>query len=825
MKNPIDINERFQLAADFIQFSSMPVFLTGKAGTGKTTFLKYIRDNCTKNMAVLAPTGVAAINAGGTTIHSFFQLPFTPFIPHGNGKHELLGRLRFNSDRRKLFQQLELLVIDEISMVRADVLDAIDTILRWVRNQAGKPFGGVQLLYIGDVFQLSPVVKNEGWELLSGFYKSPYFFDSLVIQQQPPVYVELDRIYRQTDIHFIELLNCIRNNRLDDKNRQLLNSRFLPDQSVDIKDAYITLTTHNHTAEEINKKELAQLKGKEYSFKAAVQGDFSEKAYPADAELLVKTGARVMFLKNDTEKVRRYFNGKIGEITSIGEDKIMVQCTGDDKAIEVKKETWENIRYVHDKTTNQVEEEVIGSFSQYPLRLAWAITIHKSQGLTFEKTVIDAGAAFAAGQVYVALSRCTSLEGIILKSRISEQSLKTDQRIINYISGQSQQTATLPDYLEASKSAFQQETILRLFDMSAIAVEMQTIISWFGDHKKSFNAETENWLKEISERIHVLDTLSIKFEPILRGYFNSQVQPQYNPELVKRLAAAAEHYTGHLDFIKTLFRQSPASTDSITEAREFYEKMSSVFEQLDLLTHSMGCCRQSFSLESLQATRSSYQGIALKNTFYAGKFSPVKNTSKNPELYNTLKQIRDHICDTTGLPVYMVCSSAALTDMADYLPQTPDELLKIDGFGKIKAERWGKQFLEPIRSYCSDHNLETTIGDKPAKPGKEKTVKKDKKADTRSESLRLLQSGKTIAEIAAERNLTQGTVKGHIALLITGGQIGIDTIIPVKGQLAIRKILEQYPGENLSGIMHHMPAEYDYGDVRMVIAAMEKEQQ
>lgn len=832
MKNPIDINERFRLAGDFIQYSNMPVFLTGKAGTGKTTFLKYIRDNCAKNMVVLAPTGVAAINAGGTTIHSFFQLPFSPFVPQGNsrqaengatGKHELLSRLRFNSERKKLFHQLELLIIDEISMVRADILDAVDTVLRSVRNQAGKPFGGVQVLYIGDVFQLSPVIKNEEWELLSGFYKSPYFFDSLVIQEQPPVYIELDKIYRQSDLHFIELLNRIRNNDLDEKNRKLLNSRFMPDETTGARSGYITLTTHNHIAEEINRKELEKLPGRQQLFKAVIKGEFNEKAYPADMELRIKTGSRVMFLKNDTEKVRRFFNGKIGEVESIEEDKIMVRCSGDDKTIEVKPETWENIRYVHDKKTNHIEEEMIGSFTQFPLRLAWAITIHKSQGLTFERTVIDAGAAFAAGQVYVALSRCTSLEGIILKSRINDQSLKTDQRIINFISGQLQ-AGSLPDYLEASKSTFQQETILGLFDMSFVSAEMQTVISWFLPHKNSFSNETEGWLREIAERISALNTLSLKFETILRGYFENPVQPQHNTELVKRLSAAAEHYIGHLDFIKNLLNRSPAITDSTTHARDLYERASSVFEQIDQATHLLSCCQKGFSLDILQETKSSYRRSLLNNSFYAGKVSNTRNSSKHPDLYNTLKQIRDNICDTSGLPVYMVCSSAALTDMADYLPQTPEELLQINGFGKIKAERWGERFLEPIRTYCSEHNLETVISEKPVKKIRETKTKKEK-TDTKAETLRLLQSGKTISDIATERKLTTGTIKGHIAALIIMGSVNINDIIPAEKQGPARELLQQETGEKLSDLMPLMPPGLDYDDVRMIIAAMSREEQ
>ncbi len=430
----------FQLATQLVNQSNRNIFLTGKAGTGKTTFLKYIRENCHKQMAIVAPTGVAAINAGGVTIHSFFQLPFAPFIPEATGftgnneetvnRHSLLSRLRFNSDKRKVLQQLELLVIDEISMVRCDVLDAVDAVLRHIRQRPNERFGGVQLLFIGDMLQLPPVVKEQEWRLLSDHYNGQYFFDSKVLQEEPPVYVEFNKIYRQSDEQFIAVLNQVRNNELDEDGMKILERRFQPSFRRSKQDGYIILTTHNDKAREINARELSGLDGSSFTYEAEIKGEFSDRAYPADEILYLKTGAQVMFIRNDAaENGKRFFNGKIGTVSRLEAEKIFVQCEGDSYEIEVGKEEWENIRYTVNKTNRQLESDVLGSFQQYPLRLAWAITIHKSQGLTFDKAIIDAGEAFAPGQVYVALSRCTNLEGMVLQSRVRSQSLFMDARI------------------------------------------------------------------------------------------------------------------------------------------------------------------------------------------------------------------------------------------------------------------------------------------------------------------------------------------------------------------------------------------------------------
>lgn len=476
-------NPEFQLAAQFVNQTSRPVFLTGRAGTGKTTFLRYIRENSSKKMAVLAPTGVAAINAGGTTLHSFFQLPFGPFLPTAHygwqeggsqisDANSLLARIRFNTAKRELLQELELLVIDEISMVRADMLDAVDTILRHFRRQPLLPFGGVQALYIGDLYQLPPVVTDAERQLLNAHYPSPFFFDARVIREAPPVYIELQHIYRQKDNVFIDVLNKIRNNKAGWEILERLNDYYQPEFIPSKRDNYITLTSHNGRAEAINEEQLGALRGTGHRFDAKVTGEFSEKAYPAEKTLVLKEGAQVMLIRNDKGETRRYYNGKLGIIREIADDRLRLSFPDETDELQLEKETWKNIRYSYDREKDKIEEEELGSFCQYPIRLAWAITIHKSQGLTFEKAVIDAGASFAAGQVYVALSRLTTLEGLVLRSRISPASISTDPRVVAFTESQLPAGAT-EQQLEHEQLAFIGESMRGAFHWSRLVTRFQ----------------------------------------------------------------------------------------------------------------------------------------------------------------------------------------------------------------------------------------------------------------------------------------------------------------------------------------------------------------
>lgn len=503
-----------QLAFEFALHTNRNLFITGKAGTGKTTFLRRLKEISGKQVAVVAPTGVAAINAGGTTIHSFFQLPLTPFSPTPEGRKQLISQTRMRGHRRRVLQELELLVIDEISMVRADLLDAIDACLRHFRYRGDQLFGGVQVVFIGDMFQLSPVAKEEEWRLLSEYYQSPYFFHSRAIMQDSPVYIEFEKIYRQTNNDFIRVLNEIRNDCLSPESFKMLGQRYNPQFTPKDKDDYIVLTTHNYKADQINSRELAKLKGETHRFAARVDGDYPERNYPTEPVLELKPGAKVMFLRNDTEAAR-FYNGKTGVVDKIDGDRIIVRCENDEY-IEVERAVWENIGYSANQDTKQIEENILGRFTQYPLRLAWAITIHKSQGLTFDKVVIDAGRAFAPGQVYVALSRCRSLEGIVLLSKIQLDSIRNDRQIIDYERNKPE-ADVLEEQLEVSRKTYRLHLLLSIFDFGGILSQIRRLSLKITEWGASFNDETQPYLQNIQQQLAEMEQVALKFQRQLKS--------------------------------------------------------------------------------------------------------------------------------------------------------------------------------------------------------------------------------------------------------------------------------------------------------------------
>jgi hypothetical protein len=482
-------NKDLQMAWDFVENTGRSIFLTGKAGTGKTTFLKTVVKNSRKRPIVVAPTGVAAINAGGMTIHSFFQLPFSPYVPGARVE----SKFDFGREKRKIIASINLLIIDEISMVRADLLDAIDSVLRRFRDRY-QPFGGVQLLMIGDLAQLTPVVTPEDEQVLKPYYDTPYFFGSKALQQTEYVTIQLEHVYRQQDSKFIEILNQVRGGHPSQEALNTLNTRVIADsqcnttrsksnlstQNAQLHSA-IRLTTHNNLANFYNESELQKLPGQAFQYRAEVKGTFPDYSYPTAETLVLKQGAQVMFVKNDPSGEHRYYNGRIGHVKEISQSRLTVYCEGDNDVIEVEPLEWENTRYSLNENTREIEAEVQGTFKQMPLRLAWAITIHKSQGLTFDRAIIDANQSFAPGQVYVALSRCRTLEGLVLASSLQAHAIINDERVDSYIAQQESEAQRSIEQLPQLKQEYERNLLLQLFDFRPLLYQQETMVRIFAE--------------------------------------------------------------------------------------------------------------------------------------------------------------------------------------------------------------------------------------------------------------------------------------------------------------------------------------------------------
>lgn len=835
-------NEIFQLAIQLVNQSNRNIFLTGKAGTGKTTFLKYIQENCPKQMAVVAPTGVAAINAGGVTIHSFFQLPLAPFIPESSGagfqqtgqevsnKHSLISRLRINSDKKKVLQQLELLVIDEISMVRCDTLDAIDTVLRYVRQQPNQRFGGVQLLFIGDMLQLPPVIKEQEWSLLAEYYRGQYFFDSKVLETEPPLYIEFKKIYRQKDERFITLLNQVRNNELDEDGIKILESRFQPTYRRSKQDGYIILTTHNNKASEINARELGGLDTPVFTYEAEVQDEFSDRAYPAEPTLYLKAGAQVMFIRNDTaDKGKRFFNGKIGIISKLEKDKIFVQCEGESTEIEVQKEKWENIRYTLNKSTRQLDSDVLGSFTQYPLRLAWAITIHKSQGLTFEKAIIDAEAAFAPGQVYVALSRCTNLEGMVLQSRVNSSSLFSDARIVEF----SQRSASgneLQQEFAIAKKHYQQSVLLSTFDFAVAINSGKELQEYLLEYNSSFNPESVPWTEELIGNIDKLQVTAKKFQNQLLFLFQQPASPEENQPLQERIKAAATYFLKEIGLLIQFIQQSPVSTDSRLHSKEYNDSIKEVFAQLAMKRFMLEGFNGQFDMEAFHRRKQKFLLPSIGINVYAGA-SQKRIDTPRPLLHQQLRKTREIICARKNLPIYIVAGSNTIDEMALYLPQTLAELRKISGFGDARVKQYGQQFLDVIIAYCKENNLASLIHEKLAKKKKQKkdsgpinstevSSSKKAKGETYTTTFRLYREGKSIIEIAKERNLAVSTIESHLTRFIKQGDIKIEELVLPQKISTIEASLSGFKGSSITPVKQQLGNEFSFGEIKMVMASL-----
>ncbi len=806
----------------FATLTDQNVFLTGKAGTGKTTFLRKLKETSLKQMAVVAPTGVAAINAGGTTIHSFFQLPLTPFIPTELGRKELIGKMRMHSRKRRVLRELELLVIDEISMVRADILDAIDTVLRSVRYRHNEPFGGVQMIFIGDMYQLSPVAQQDEWQILSKFYKGVYFFNSLVFKEKPFIHIEFEKIFRQKDIEFIRVLNEVRNNQLSTASKALLDSRYNPLFKAPKDDTYIILTTHNYKADRINREELNNIKKPSKFFEAKISREFPERIYPVEENLELKIGAKVMFVKNDTDIAKRFFNGKIGTVTSWNEDAIFVQCPEDEEEIEVTPMIWENIRYETNESTLEVIPEVIGTFTQFPLRLAWAITIHKSQGLTFDKAIIDAEMAFAPGQVYVALSRCRSLEGLVLQSRISETAIQNADEIVRFSGGH-----FTPEQLESSYAVSRNQYYLSLlkdvFNFQQMVSLSSRWITTTNEVASSFSSETLDFLREISKQVNTIQDVGVKFGVQITQIVN---QVPFNEELLNlRLDASEKYFSEKLESLIDTLKNSPAVTDSRENALDFDDYFMDVYTFAEQKLHWIKGIKNGFSVEKYFQLRKSFVLPPINITAYSRKQSKTKISSRHPELLSMLFDLRNFIADETGMPIYLIANAKTLMEMADYLPLNKADMLKISGIGELKYERFGAQFLEVIRDYCDENDIETAMNELFDRDAKEKKERKPKrvKGDSARETLEVFQGGMPIKEIAKVRRLTETTIAKHLAEFVVKGDLDAEKIVSKENLLKAKNLIEEnaeYDGSLYSLLKEH----FDASELSIIIAWLRTEQ-
>lgn len=805
-------NPELQLAFDFVQYTNRNIFLTGKAGTGKTTFLHQLKSISPKRMAVVAPTGVAAVNAGGVTIHSFFQLPFHPFIPESYSGSSDSGQpvnFKLGKEKINIIRTLDLLIIDEISMVRCDLLDAIDSVLRRYKNK-GLPFGGVQLLMIGDIQQLSPVVKETEWELLEKYYDTPFFFGSRGLQNTNYVTIELKHIYRQQDQAFIDLLNKVRNNCLDTPSLDLLNQRHLPGFNAQEHEGYITLTTHNYQSQALNETRLNQLQGKEYVFSAEISDDFPEYSYPTAPELKLKKGAQVMFVKNDISRDKLYFNGKIGKVIQINEDRVVVQCPGESQMITVERAEWQNMKYSLNAGSYEIEETVIGTFVQLPLKLAWAITIHKSQGLTFDHVVIDAHASFAHGQVYVALSRCRTLEGLVLSTPIRNQSIINDHSVLAFAR---EQESNQPDnrQLKESKISYAAFLISELFDFDSLLRLLYILRKGMQEHQSALINPANNLVEQmiVSLKNDVVE-VSGKFMGQVKQLLVSNPEPETNEALQARISKASDYFTGKISYIVSEpLKDIPIETDNKAVRKQLEEalkniRVESAFKNLCLEAMSGGFEIQKYLNIKAKSVLESQQVKIPKS-------KPAKPDTEiaHPLLASKLKDWRDQKSHEQNLPAYMILHQKAIHSITKLMPGNLSELKKVKGIGKDKLVKYGTELLEIIQEYCMDQNI-------PIELTPVETQKQDK-IKSREISYAFLKEGKSISEIAAIRNMAPTTIEGHIAHYIETGEIPITAFVREEVIGLISNEFKNQGDYRLSPVKEVLGDQVSWSEIRFVL--------
>ena len=818
MTQKLQTNPRLELADQYVRFTNTNVFLTGKAGTGKTTFLKNIKSHSPKRMVIVAPTGVAAINAGGVTIHSFFQLSFGPNIPNQDLDNKPLVR-KFSGEKIKAIKAIDILVIDEISMVRADILDAIDDVLRRYRNR-NLPFGGVQLLMIGDLHQLAPVVKDDEWNILRPYYASPFFFESKALALSQFITIELTHIFRQADEDFINLLNKVRDKKLDAESTKLLNSRYDPNFTYPKDEKYITLTSHNKAAMAINTAKLKELEGKPYNFKAEITDDFPESMYPNEFDLELKVGAQVMFVKNDLNTEKRYFNGKLGEIVSVDDELISVKCPHETEEITVSRAVWGNIKYVLDNSKT-LQENVIGTFTQFPIKTAWAITIHKSQGLTFDRAIIDAASSFAHGQVYVALSRCKTFEGLVLSTPITSESVKSDN-IINSFNQEAEKQDLSEEALMQAKKHTQSEWIRDLFDFKSIKNSLNFLVQSFAKVQDQFATTSFQNLSNINDNYHTeIDPVMEKFSRQLESFIFQVSLPEENLELQERIKKGSVYLYEKLEELTyNSLKKIDLACDNKETKGNIYKLwelcLKNVFEKLILLKSN----QNGFNSTQFLTTKANANiDFETEKNRLTKTQNPTSSTGNKNDLYVSLKTWRDSVANEKDIEKYMVIAQKTLENLSKEKPRSKGQLAQISGLGNVKIKQYGDEILNIINEFCEVNNIEGSNIQEGTK-----ALKKLPKGSTQELSFTMFKEGNSVEKIAEIRNFSPSTIEGHLLVYVKRGLLAVENVMDKDKIRIIREFMLDNPDLKGAALKLALGEDYSYGEIRMVYNSMNVEE-